>query len=368
MPDPFTQLAHDGLGASVYDPAQDEPARAQYHAISLASARQHIAILDGATNARGETLRVMPGYIDLMTPNAVADQVQGVHLTGMYQALLPTLIEFSLFAFTQAHVFPEIGDAKSELSPQPAGGRAPGLLLLERTLSGAAVQRDEDQHRVPRDAIRHAVAVYTALLMARYVWLHELAHCAKGHVSFIKGTGIALRLYEVEDGAASLVTPRTNPKINEQARLNILRLMEYDADETAFLGLCRIQLQQGENIEGIKVLDLPLRLGLSVFAAYGATWLFEEYQNFMNSHHGRSHPAPYDRLRGITCTALQSLGPQVDGFADLHRAVAASFNALSASIPTMFQVEAVGSQAQDIAFSAGARAALADGLKPYAFV
>ena len=104
MSDPFTRFATEVLDASVYDPALDEPDRSQYHAVSLASARQHITIFDGATNARGEVLKVAPGYVDLMTPNAVADQIDGVHVTGMYQALLPTLIEFALFAFTQTHV------------------------------------------------------------------------------------------------------------------------------------------------------------------------------------------------------------------------------------------------------------------------
>src|SRR5690606_31815252 len=119
---------------------------------------------------------VIPGYIDRMTPNAVADYYGARHFIAMHQALLVTMTEFALFVFTQREIFPSVGEAAAEDSPSLTGDQAPGVLLLERTLLHRSIEISADQRRVPKGAERHVAAVYMALLMARFVWMHEMAH------------------------------------------------------------------------------------------------------------------------------------------------------------------------------------------------
>lgn len=328
----FARFAGERLGASAFMPdmAQEQE---RIFAASLASFRAHTAWTGQARREDGARFNLLSGFIERMTPNALADADGAHHVIVMHQALLATIVEFALFAFTQSAVFPEIGNAAGEASPAPSDGRAPGLLLLERTITGRRVKPQAHGHRVPKDAERHVAAICLALIMGRFVWLHELSHCMDGHVAYARAHGLASRLYEMPEPSMNLVGFARGMEVD--AALVAMRALEFEADESALTASCRIQLQGLENIEVIQRLDLPTRLGMTLFGAFAMTWLFEEYQGFMRIQGGMTHPYPRARLTNLFRAAAQDIAPQDAGFLNLLGIVRAQFNALSHVIPTM---------------------------------
>lgn len=360
----FSRYARQCLGAEAFHPSAEVDDQALF-AASLSSIRQHASATTALTNADGQSFTVLPGFVDRMIPNAVADHFEGRHVIGIYQALLITIVEFALFAFTQRSVFPEIGDADGESSPSPRGGRVPGLLLLEKTLIGEVVEPETDQARVPKDATRHLAALWLALLMVRFVWLHELAHCTEGHVGFVQAKGLALRLHEAPERRTVVGFP--DRPAGQESGSDLLHRLELEADEAAFLGCCRIQLGDGENIEGIKALDLQTRLGLTIFGAYTMTWLFEVYQDFANARHGLTHPAPQARLSNLFRVATGQLGPGIDGFGPFHDRIVDQFNGLCRVLPARRGGIPKNSGSAEIGEPDADRAALRLSLAPFRF-
>ncbi len=110
---------------------------------SLASFQHHIGAVSGTRNALDRTFQIIPGFIETMKPNAVADYMYDRHFAGMHFSLFVAVNEFAMFCFTQSDFFPEIGDPSAENNPQPEDGKAPGLWLIERTSKG---NRVEDTH------------------------------------------------------------------------------------------------------------------------------------------------------------------------------------------------------------------------------
>lgn len=321
----FSFFAADRLGAVAFFPDDHSEQDAIFRA-SLQSTLGLIGHTGQWQASGGATGQVLAGYIDRMLPNALADRVEGQHYVAMYQALLVTLAEFALFAFTQQGFFPEIGDARGEDSPTLAEGRAPGIVLLERTMTGAGVDA-ADAWRVPKDADRHAGAIFFALLMARFVWFHEYAHCHLGHVEAAQKHGIAPRLYEVpEPLAVAGFVARA-----ERARgFAILREMEFEADAAALKACIDVQLADAENIEGIKAFDRETRVALTICGAWAMTWLFDEYQRFMATKGAGTHPDPILRR--------ERLVGQISGPEGAFARAAANFDALASVLPGMIPV------------------------------
>jgi hypothetical protein len=334
----FARFTGDRLGGAAFVPHAEREEDRIFHA-SLQSTRALVGFAQGARNPQGHVLQVIPGFLDRMDPNAIADRSEGVHFLAFNQALLVTVVEFALFVFTQRDCFPGIGNAKGEISPGYAGDHAPGLLLLERTLRGQAVETSTDAVRVPRDAERHVAAVYLALLMARFVWFHELAHCVNGHVVLVQDYGIAPRLHEVEPALS--VTFAADPEVSCRTG-RLLRLLEFDADESALRACLRIQFDGQENIGGIAAINLDTRIELTLFAAHAMTWLFEEYRNFTRAFRGETHPDPFQRLLSIgqAITAFEREQRSL-ALRDASDRVGLSFRALKQTIPAIHRLEAV---------------------------
>lgn len=323
-------------GHALFAPAFDNPEE-QAFAAALTSFEQLSGFARGMVNARGETLNFSCFYVEGMKPNAFADMHEGEHVIGKWQALLVTIVEFALYVFTQADQFPQIGDAPGEDSPEPAFGAAPGIFLLEKTLRGETVTVDTDKHRVPKDADRHVAAIYLAMIMTRFVWLHELAHCTSGHVLFLKQHGIRAALNEVPDPA--MLVGFKKATLEPDAVRRMLHAFELEADETALLGLCRVQMAGHENLPGIAALDFATRMEMCLLGAYLMSWLFDEYQRFANTMHDTTHPFPKDRLAHLVGFAAIEISPELDGFDEFHESVCASFNRLAARIPNMHRID-----------------------------
>jgi hypothetical protein len=317
LDDLFRTYATKTLGARPFDPREDEQEELAF-AASLNSFRQLHAGDWGGVNASGQSLMVAVGYIEAMTPNAFAEASEAVHFIGMHDALLVTMMDLALFAFTQSGLFPTIGDAASEASPPPRHGGVPGLYLLEMTLRGETVEPDLARHRVPQCADRHVAAVYLAMHMARFVWEHELAHCRLGHAAFLKRHGNGARLTEAPDGTA--LVKRASPTAADDLSRSLLHAFELEADAEALRACLAVQLSDAENIPGIRALDPGLRIQMAIFAAYLMTWLFEAYGRHAETASAKTHPEPLTRLASLMATTRSILGG-VEGFEDFHKGV-----------------------------------------------
>ena len=95
-----------------------------------------------------------------------------------------------------------------------------------------------------------------------------------------------------------LVGFKTNPtQANDERALR--HALELDADVTALLNLISVHDDGRENIPGLLTYDHATRLDMTLLGAFLMTWLFEEYQLFMDSQHGLTHPDPAIRLHNL---------------------------------------------------------------------
>lgn len=318
MDDLFLRHVTDRLGKRVFSPREDAPEELAF-AASLNSFRSlRDAGWAEGVNAAGQKLQVVAGYVEAMTPNAFAEAGDGVHFVGMHDALLVTMMDLALFAFTQRDLFPTIGAAEAEDSPRPGHGGVPGLYLLQLTLAGGSIETERDKHRVPKDADRHIMAVYLAMHMARFVWEHELAHCRLGHADFLNRHGAVPRLTETAD-TLSLVQ-RATPFVPGRSNGDVLHAFELEADAEALQRCLAIQLNDAENIPGIRAHDPGLRIQMAIVASYLMTWLFEAYARHNETSVGGSHPEPLTRLATLMSTTQSVLGT-LDGYAAFHQGI-----------------------------------------------
>ncbi len=301
---------------------------------SVASFKHHIGFTNGAVNTLDRNFQVIPGFIETMKPNAVADYLYDRHFAGMHSSLFVAVNEFAMFCFTQSDFFPEIGNPSAENNPQPEEGKAPGLWLIERTGQGHKVQEEHSQKLTPRDDERYNASIHLALLMARFVWLHEFAHCFNGHVDYVQDKGLALFLCELPVvGYADDTPENTDNELNESETLQCL---EFDADQSAFWTSCQVQISERENIEGILNYDLQTRLRLTLFGCYAMTWLFEEFLKHSGTEDADTHPKPYFRLQNLFRTAASNISPLVPEFSALNYYVCQQFDALKGSINNIY--------------------------------
>lgn len=313
---------------------------------SLQSAVAHVTLKTRPRDADGNELRLVAGYLDTMIPNALADHWDARHFIAMNTALFVAIHEFAMFCFTQRDFFPDVGDCSLEESPVPLDARVPGLWLLDYTARGGTVEDRHGRTVTPRGESRYVASIYLGLLMARFVWLHEFQHCFNGHVRFVQDTGRALFLNEIEEPHALVGFPGA-PTQTDIARDSVQRSLELDADKSAFWACCQVQLAQRENIEGIAALDLDLRLRLTLFGAYAMTWLFEEFQNYLDTKAGITHPDPYLRLQNIVSTASRHVAPIHEGFQSANREACSQFDVIQGSVPSIYRTQDIHRGASD---------------------
>ncbi|PTS76549.1 hypothetical protein DBR17_14555 [Sphingomonas sp. HMWF008] len=290
----FVQRRHQ---AKIFEPDPAKPDE-QIFAVSQASFRNLIGKADMFRNASGDHLRVQAGFVERLTPDAFADFDDGVHYVMMHQALLATIIEFAVFLFTQSVVMPDIGKAHDEASPVLGLDQPPGLQALRITIEAASIDPAQDRVRIPHCEERHRAAIYMGLLMSRFVWFHELAHCINGHVLFMRNQRLSGSLISAA-AALGLVTLK-NPKRSAEDQRRLRHILETDADLTALDWLLRIQNGDAENIQGLLAYDAAQRFKMTIIGTYMMTWLFEEYQRFADQTDDLTHPAPRARLAALT--------------------------------------------------------------------
>lgn len=276
----------------------------------------------GNRRADGREFRVFPAYVDCASADAFAAEVGDLHLCGVTIGLAVSFFEFSLFCFSQASMFEDLGNLSDEESPSPIDGYPPGFWMRE---PGATLNEDaflaQARTLLPHDPDRYTLAILLASLMTRFVWFHELFHCLNGHVGLIGSRGSALSFHENQ--------------VREKAGLTAHDLMrlEFDADQSAFHVACKVQLAEIENIEALQNLPKRTRLQLTIFAAYATTWIIEEYNSRLDQTPSSDHPDPYQRLHNLIRTLASNLAPEIADVSSLHECVLAEMDNLASLVP-----------------------------------
>lgn len=301
---------------------------------SLITARSFLSWPVAPRNASGEQLNLVAGFLERMVPNARADHKGGVHCVSINTALFAAINEFALFCFSQAEFFPELGDPRLEVSPSPIDDRVPGIWLLDFTRKGGRVEEEHGERVTPRGQSRRNASLYLALLMVRFVWLHEFQHCLSGHIRFLQERQRHECLNEIEE-PLQLFEPEFEDEEEERLNHLIRQCLELDADQSAFFTSVRIQLGGAENIDGLTDIDPDVRLRMVMFSAYAMTWLFEEFQKYLNVQAGQSHPAPRLRLHNLLRTAERHLVPAAPKIADADASARRELEIVARAIPGM---------------------------------
>lgn len=328
-------FARKRLGTEVFAPQPDDPKWQIFHA-SLASAVEQFRWTSRASNESGTPFELHITFLETFSPNALADRFEGKFYLGVHVALFVAINEFAMFCFAQRDFFADVGDPKRETSPKPWDDRLPGIWLIDNTLHGGRVNDEHSRRLIPADPTRFACSQLLALLMARFVWLHELAHCFNGHVDLVQDLGIALRLNELPESLGLAGKPKYSKRALTTEKKDVLRCLELDADESAFFASCAVQMRDMENIEGIRELQPGVALRLAIFASYAMVWMFDAFQEYTKSSLGDTHPAPSLRLQNMLQTAKDRLASENGDFEETHRLVLGEFDPISKAIPGMF--------------------------------
>lgn len=344
----YSAYAAERLGAASFQTAAGDPRTDLFHT-SLESCRGLFGWTARGKNRAGQRFSLQAGFVDDRRPNALADYWGSEHFIGMHSSLFVAINEFAMFCFTQGEFFPDVGTPARETSPKPWDERVPGIWLLDHTSKGGRVREEHSARLIPRDGERYIASIYLAQLMARLVWLHELAHAFNGHVRFAAHHGLRQRLYELEHPlpAASVVKSRSREEDAET-----LRCLEFDADQSALWASCNIQLRRLENIEGIAALNAGLRLRLTLFGAYAMTWLIDRFQDYLDTQGGETHPPPSLRLQNMFRTVATNILPLDPALEALHAEVRRQFDVVGAAIPGVYGSKEMAARSTDPALMA----------------
>ncbi|WP_298959473.1 hypothetical protein [uncultured Roseibium sp.] len=245
----------------------------------------------------GSDFSIDIGFLESVHPNALANKQDHNHIAAMHTGLAMVILEFAWFVMAQGEVFPELGSIEQETSPTALDGIPPGLSVLLQTLEigGVAETANLTAPIMPNDPHRSAAAYYLALLMMRFVWLHELAHCQLGHIDFLRDAGghaesSSLGFDELNLNELGQMAPSLDSRI--------LQCLEFEADGYALGQSIAIQVENKENIDGIAALPRDLRLRMALFGICAMSWLMEAMAStFTRGRLAITHPAPIRRLQ-----------------------------------------------------------------------
>ena len=323
------------LGTEVFLPQPDDPEGRIFYA-SLESTIEQFRWTSKGVNLSGAPFELHIGFLETFSPNALADRYEGKFYLGVHVALFVAINEFAMFCFAQKEFFTDLGDPTKESSPKPWDNRLPGIWLIDHTLHGGHVADEHSRRLIPSDPRRYACSQLLALLMARFIWLHELSHCFNGHVELVQDLSIALRLNEMPESLTLAGKSKSSTRSLTNEERDILRCLELDADESAFFANCAVQMRDMENIEGIRELEPGVALRLAIFASYAMVWMFDAFQDYAKSSLGDTHPTPSLRLQNLIQTAKNRLFSASETFQETHRRALKEFDPISQAIPGMF--------------------------------
>ncbi len=281
--------------------------------LSLAEFLVIVEPILGYQNKRGERLRVRAGITTDTPPNAFAALKDGTHYVGMSLSLIYAMMDIAAYIFSQSTMFPEIGDPTMEWNPRYDLDEVAGFYPARAHLDGVRIDPWSYERRLPRDPVRRHASIGLYLIMARFVWMHELMHCALGHVSFLQSKGA--------DNAIVEISPKTQlvglglDGIEARRARSIRHALELEADWHAFRVIFVIEIRGGPN-EGIVSWGKSTRLQFTIFGAYLVIWLLEQHQAHLGGHDTGSHPSPAFRAEHML-ERMTELAPNFAWFQEL---------------------------------------------------
>lgn len=334
----FQQFAITQLKSAAFTTSYEEDSSHLFHT-SLDSTIHLLKWTLKTKNKNGEPFQYLPGFADIYEPNAFADRYQNDYYIGLYTAMFVSVSEFAMFCFAQEDFFSEMGDSSKENSPAPWDHRVPGLWLIDFTKHGGHVDNKHSRTLIPKDPERYQLSTCLTFLMVRFIWLHELSHCLNGHVALVQNNNIALRLYEVTPMQVADFKTSNHQQMEDAEVQKILRHLEYDADQSAFLGGINIQLGDLENLQALINLPYEQRIKLTLFASYVMPWLFEQYQDYYGINHQETHPEPIERLEYVFETAKERVLSQHPELGNINKEVLRQFDTIRKKIPSLYNTE-----------------------------
>ena len=320
-----------GRGASSFDPFADPLAHEDLiFTTSLAGARLMMAESFTTRRAGSQPFRGYPVFVERPTANAFAIERDGLQIYGIDVGLAVAAHELSLFVFSQASLFTEIGAAAAEASPMLPPNAQLSFWMADQLRAGMQPGRPAGLELVPRDPARQLASSFLTQLLLRFVWLHELFHGLNGHTGLLAAQGIATPLADMPSDP-----PLTAIEIERDdaadARKGLLNLMEFDADRTALWASIRMQQTDSEPITGLAAWPRLQRLKLAVFAGVLMTFLFDQAARRYGS--GNTHPLAYHRLHNLVRTLASNLAADDDQVRQAFHAVIAELRALEDRSP-----------------------------------
>lgn len=323
----FAQYAQSILNS--YEPVQ------QGDGVSMFDASKHEAraIFNTApcpANGISFASNIQLGFLGTNAQNAYADRHADCYFLSMHSSLFQSFVEFSNFCFSQNDFMRFIGDPEKETSPvaDEAFARGLGFFNVERTRTGGRLTIRGRQH--PRCLTRMIHASHLAQLMARFVWLHEYAHCVRGHLDLLRNMSKVTRFCEAPSHLGIVGFSEQNAA---PLKANLLKSLEVDADRWALAICLDVQLQDREPEASLAKKPLEIRLHLMVFALLSIIWLFEEY---CAGRKTPDHPETDLRLVlnvGRIRECMNKLAPK---HASLVDHVCEQFDAIRRAIPHFF--------------------------------
>ena len=146
--------------------------------------RQFVQVDPQLTNAVGRKLLIELAYIQgPKWPGAIIDKVGSTLCAAVYDLTALCAIEISRYIFSRSSIFPWLGASEDEKNNRLPSNYPLGLGSLH---CGTNEYRDISLAITPRCPIRHLAADCFAIEMINYIWFHEIAHGAEGHVDLLK--------------------------------------------------------------------------------------------------------------------------------------------------------------------------------------
>lgn len=324
-----------GRGLSSFDPFADPRAQEDLaFTTSLAGARLMMAESFATRRADAQAFRGYPVFVDRPTANAFAIERDGLQVCGIAVGLAVAAYELSLFVFSQASLFTEVGAAAGEASPVLPAHAQLSFWMADQMRSDP--NRPAGLKLVPRDPARQLGASFLTQLLLRFVWLHELFHGLNGHTGRLAARGLTMPLLDMpsDPPLAAVEIERDDAA---DARKPLLHLMEFDADRTAFWASIRLQQTDSEPITGLAAWPRPLRLKLALFAGLLMTFLFDQAARRYRTT-GDTHPLAYHRLHNLVRTLASNLATDDDQISETFRAVIAEMRALEERLPASVSI------------------------------
>jgi len=304
---------------------------------SLLSCWDHLAGTTPRGRRDGRPFHIAAGFVDILSPGAFATASEGTHLIGMHTGLVGAMLEISLYLYSQASLFPEVGNAAKERSP-PLPPHSP----LSFMVTGFVRRADEKSLRTlgnritPRDGTRYLHAQLMTLLLLRFTWYHEFYHCVNGHIGLVRGAGIASALCEVGDDVHGTFTDTKEPPVPALTVQQIAHCLEMDADRSALWASAKLQLAGDENIIGLDRLDVRLRMKMVLFSAFLITHFFSE-SNRRARTPSLFHPSAEIRLHNLVRTIASHLTDEYVETPAIFHEVLAEFACLEKAVPGMMR-------------------------------